>query len=80
LEHALTTGLSPDLVVGVQVGHVGDVLAYAQCLVGAVLLDGGFQRAEDGREVDVLLLRHRLLRKDQYRVLPERLLDGLAVF
>ena len=66
----------PELVLVVQVGDVGDVLAHAQDLVRHRGLQHRLVHlAEVAGEGDVLLLGQVLVGKDQHGVGPERLLQ-----
>ena len=72
LEHALPAFLAPHLIVGIEVGNVGKLLAHAQLGVLAIQRDRGLERAEVPREVEMLVLRELLVGKDQDRVGRER--------
>ena len=73
LEHAQAAVRVPDLVVGVQVGDIGDLGAHAQRRIGPIHADRRLERAEEFRERQVLVDAQVLVGKHQDRVLPERL-------
>src|SRR6266404_541748 len=79
-EYTLAAFLAPDRLAGVQIGDVRDFRADTQLGVLARGMDGGFQRAEVARELEVLVGRQMLVGKDQHRVTIERRFDFAAFF
>ena len=75
LKQALSAFLAPYIVFVVEVGHISKLLAHAQRLILSIKGDGGLKRSEVLGEVEMLVLREMLIRKDQDRVLGERFID-----
>src|SRR5271166_4471870 len=76
LEHTQPAFLAPELVVVIEVRNVGKFLTQAQPRFAAIDRNRSLERTEPAREIEMLVRRQMLIRKDQDRVFRERFLDG----
>ena len=69
----------PDAALGIKIGHIGELVAEAALLLRVVHDAAGFDATELPAEIEMLLLRQFLSRKNQYGVFPERGFDGREI-
>src|SRR5262249_17588422 len=79
LERAESAFLTPDLVVMVEVRNVRKLLAQAQWRILSIHADRGLEGPEVPREVEMLVLREKLIGENQDRILGEGFFDCLEV-
>src|SRR6516164_5586638 len=79
LEQAESAFLTPDLVVMVEVRNVRKLLAQAQWRILSIHADRGLEGPEVPREVEMLVLREKLIGENQDRILGEGFFDCLEV-
>src|SRR5262245_30805407 len=79
LEQAESAFLTPDLVVVIEVRNVRELLAQAQWRILSIHADRGLKGPEVPREVEMLVLREKLIGENQDRILGEGFFDCLEV-
>src|SRR5271165_3923364 len=76
LEQTQPAFLTPELAVVIEVRNVGKFLAQAQPRFAAIDRNRSLERTEPAREIEMLVRRQTLIRKDQDCVFRKRFLDG----